>query len=115
MTTRRDLLTTAHRRRVEHRLSVAADKSLAVRRTCIKSNKSKGPSAGSQHRLSVPVCHSWRADVGDVALLLGGFVLLVIGGELLVRGAVAVAEKLGMSPLLIGLTLVGLGTSAPNS
>ena len=51
--------------------------------------------------------------MGDAALLLGGFVLLVIGGEMLVRGAVAVAEKLGMSPLLIGLTLVGLGTSAP--
>jgi cation:H+ antiporter len=51
--------------------------------------------------------------VPDVALLLGGFVLLVIGGEMLVRGAVAVAEKLGMSPLLIGLILVGLGTSAP--
>ncbi len=32
---------------------------------------------------------------------------------MLVRGAVAVAEKLGMSPLLIGLILVGLGTSAP--
>ena len=32
---------------------------------------------------------------------------------MLVRGAVAVAENLGMSPLLIGLTLVGLGTSAP--
>jgi cation:H+ antiporter len=51
--------------------------------------------------------------MGDAGLLLGGFVLLVIGGELLVRGAVAVAEKIGMSPLLIGLTLVGLGTSAP--
>ena len=51
--------------------------------------------------------------MGDVALLLGGFVLLIIGGELLVRGAVAIAERLGMSPLLIGLTLVGLGTSAP--
>jgi cation:H+ antiporter len=51
--------------------------------------------------------------VGDAGLLLGGFGLLVIGGELLVRGSVAVAEKMGMSPLLIGLTLVGLGTSAP--
>ena len=51
--------------------------------------------------------------MGDTGLLLGGFVLLVIGGEMLVRGAVAVAEKMGMSPLLIGLTLVGLGTSAP--
>lgn len=53
------------------------------------------------------------AFVGDVGLLLGGLALLVAGGELLVRGAVAVAERLGMSPLLIGLTLVGFGTSTP--
>lgn len=46
-------------------------------------------------------------------MLLGGLVLLIIGGELLVRGSVATAERLGMSPLLIGLTLVGFGTSAP--
>ncbi len=49
----------------------------------------------------------------DYLLLLGGFVLLVMGGELLVRGAVQTAERLGMSPLLIGLTLVGFGTSTP--
>lgn len=49
----------------------------------------------------------------DIGLLLGGLVLLVIGGEFLVRGAVAIAERLGMSPLLIGLTLVGFGTSTP--
>jgi cation:H+ antiporter len=45
--------------------------------------------------------------------LAGGLVLLVLGGELLVRGAVRLAERLGMSPLLIGLTLVGFGTSTP--
>ncbi len=45
--------------------------------------------------------------------LLGGFVLLIIGGELLVRGAVRLAERAGMSQLLIGLTIVGFGTSAP--
>lgn len=49
----------------------------------------------------------------DIGLLIGGLALLVIGGELLVRGAVDVAKRLGMSPLLIGLTLVGFGTSAP--
>jgi cation:H+ antiporter len=38
---------------------------------------------------------------------------LVAGGELLVRGAVASAKALGVSPLLIGLTLVGFGTSTP--
>ncbi len=42
-----------------------------------------------------------------------GLVLLLVGGELLVRGAVASARLLGVSPLLIGLTLVGFGTSTP--
>ena len=45
--------------------------------------------------------------------LLGGLVLLVVGGELLVRGAVKAAERMGISPLVIGLTLVGFGTSMP--
>jgi cation:H+ antiporter len=45
--------------------------------------------------------------------LAGGLVLLVIGGDSLVRGAVAVAASLGVSKLLIGLTLVGFGTSTP--
>ena len=49
----------------------------------------------------------------DVLLLLTGFVLLVAGGELLVRGSVAVAERLGVSPLVIGIVLVGFGTSMP--
>jgi cation:H+ antiporter len=46
-------------------------------------------------------------------MIIGGLVLLVIGGEMLVRGSVRVAERLGVSPLLIGLTLVGFGTSTP--
>ncbi|PWE31831.1 calcium/sodium antiporter [Pararhodobacter marinus] len=45
--------------------------------------------------------------------LLGGLLLLVAGGELLVRGAVQAAERIGISPLVIGLTLVGFGTSMP--
>ncbi|MGF1625073.1 MAG: calcium/sodium antiporter [Alphaproteobacteria bacterium] len=45
--------------------------------------------------------------------LVAGFVLLLVGGELLVRGAAALALRFGMSPLLIGLTVVACGTSAP--
>lgn len=45
--------------------------------------------------------------------ILIGFLLLVVGGEFLVRGAVNVASRLGVSPLVIGLTLVGFGTSTP--
>lgn len=42
-----------------------------------------------------------------------GLILLVIGAELLVRGSVTMARRLGVSSLLIGLTLVGFGTSTP--
>lgn len=49
----------------------------------------------------------------DYALIAGGLVLLIAGGEFLVRGASTTAVRLGMSPLLVGLTLVGFGTSAP--
>lgn len=45
--------------------------------------------------------------------LLAGFGLLMVGGEILVKGSVDAAKKLGVSPLVIGLTLVGFGTSAP--
>jgi cation:H+ antiporter len=46
-------------------------------------------------------------------LLAVGLCLLVVGGDLLVRGSVKVASHLGVSPLVIGLTLVGFGTSTP--
>lgn len=42
-----------------------------------------------------------------------GLILLLVGGDTLVRGSVAVARKLGISELMIGLTLVGFGTSTP--
>ncbi len=45
--------------------------------------------------------------------LVGGLVILLLGGDVLVRGAVALARKLGVSPLVIGLTVVAFGTSAP--
>lgn len=45
--------------------------------------------------------------------LVIGFAGLFIGGEFLVRGAVGIARKFGLSPLVIGLTVVGFGTSMP--
>jgi cation:H+ antiporter len=46
-------------------------------------------------------------------VLLAGLALLLGGGETLVRGAVAIASRLHVPPLVIGLTIVALGTSAP--
>ncbi|MBS3939714.1 MAG: calcium/sodium antiporter [Actinobacteria bacterium] len=47
-----------------------------------------------------------------VLFLLGG-VLLIVGSELLVRGASRLAVAVGISPLVVGLTVVAFGTSAP--
>ena len=52
-------------------------------------------------------------DATQGLLFLGGLVLLVGGAELLVRGASRLATALGISPLVVGLTVVALGTSAP--
>ena len=42
-----------------------------------------------------------------------GLIILLLGGDFLVRGAVSLARRLGISTLIIGLTVVALGTSAP--
>lgn len=49
----------------------------------------------------------------DIALLLLGLLLLFAGGEALVRGAVSLAARLGLPEFIIGLTVVGFGTSMP--
>lgn len=49
----------------------------------------------------------------DYLLLLAGLVGLFLGGEALVRGSVGIARRLAIPPLLIGLTVVGFGTSTP--
>ncbi|MBX3015981.1 MAG: sodium:calcium antiporter, partial [Caldilineaceae bacterium] len=48
-----------------------------------------------------------------VGMLVGGFILLVVGAEFLVRGASKIAAIFGISPLVIGLTVVAYGTSTP--
>lgn len=48
-----------------------------------------------------------------ILLLLGGFGALYFGAEWMVRGAAGMEHSLGLSPIVIGLTVVSLGTSAP--
>lgn len=45
--------------------------------------------------------------------VIGGFILLLGGAEVMVRGAVGLSERLGISKLVIGMTVVAFGTSAP--
>lgn len=55
----------------------------------------------------------YTSIVFSLIALTAGLGLLVAGGELLVSGAVRLAGRWGMSPLLIGLTVVAFGTSTP--
>lgn len=49
----------------------------------------------------------------EYLLLIFGFTLLLFGGRFLVSGSVALANRFNLSPLVIGLTVVSFGTSAP--
>ena len=49
----------------------------------------------------------------DIGLILGGFIFLIWGADRFIEGASGIACNFGVSPLIIGLTIVGFGTSAP--
>ena len=51
--------------------------------------------------------------MGDALNLVIGILLLLVGGTVLVRGASAIASGLGISPMVVGLTVVAIGTSSP--
>jgi cation:H+ antiporter len=46
-------------------------------------------------------------------LIIGGFILLLLGAEIMLRGAIGIAEKFGISKFVVGMTIVAFGTSAP--
>ena len=48
-----------------------------------------------------------------LAALVAGFFFLIFSADFFVKGTSAIARNLGVPPLIIGLTIVGLGTSAP--
>ena len=49
----------------------------------------------------------------DLVLVILGFILLITGGESVVQGAITLAKKMNVSQLLIGFTIVAVGTSLP--
>lgn len=48
----------------------------------------------------------------ECAILIAGLILVVIGADCLVDGSSSIAKRLGISDFVIGLTVVGMGTSA---
>jgi cation:H+ antiporter len=62
---------------------------------------------------SAPPARTRRDWAINLALIVGGLALLVLGARWLVDGAVAAARMLGVSELVIGLTVVAVGTSLP--
>ena len=71
-----------------------------------KENKEVEVKDEGQNAIEMPIRRS-------IALIIGGFVGLVIGGELIVDSAVNLATRMGVSEAVIGLTIVALGTSLP--
>lgn len=67
---------------------------------------------GSQEEAAAP-SPARRSLALELVLLLGGLVVVILGAELLVGGATGTARQLGMSDAVIGLTVVAIGTSAP--
>jgi cation:H+ antiporter len=61
----------------------------------------------------VPPDRTWRQTATDAAVILAGLVLLVVGSNWLVDGAVAIARSLGVSDMIVGLTIIAAGTSLP--
>ncbi|MCB1692073.1 MAG: calcium/sodium antiporter [Pseudomonadales bacterium] len=53
------------------------------------------------------------AEVIDFLKLFGGFVYLLLGGDLLVRGSLGLARESKVPPMIVGMTVVAMGTSAP--
>jgi len=49
----------------------------------------------------------------NIIILIVGLVVLILGGDFLVKGASSIALRLSLSPLVVGLTIVAFGTSAP--
>jgi cation:H+ antiporter len=72
-----------------------------------------GPAAGDEESGAVGPARRGPRPLRSGVELLAGLLVIVLGAELLVDGAVAGAQSLGVSEAVIGLTVVAIGTSAP--
>lgn len=64
-------------------------------------------------RTPAPTVEGAANDMNAVAVLVAGLVLVVVGAELVVREGSAIAARLGIHPIVVGMTVISLGTSLP--
>ncbi len=83
---------------------------LGRRESVAIANKAAEPGAPAA---AAPVPHTLGHTARMIAYIVVGLALLILGARWLVDGAVAVAQALGVSDLLIGLTIIAAGTSMP--
>ncbi len=114
-----------HRQAVEHRPTISLIRMLIQNERGIillTSANTLGPKIRSAWPCSnatvITICNrgGWTAYRGislDYIMVIAGLIGLFFGGEALVRGSVGIARRLAIPPLLIGLTVVGFGTSTP--
>ncbi len=74
---------------------------------------SAGAVLSARREATPPAPHETAGRGRTTALLLLGLAGLAVGAQMLVSGAVAIATKLGLSELLIGATIIAVGTSLP--
>jgi cation:H+ antiporter len=74
-----------------------------------KKKQKKEVEAEFEEAYEIPKSAVWK----DIAFIVTGLGILVLGAKLLVDGAVTVAKSLGLSEVVIGLTIVAIGTSLP--
>lgn len=81
---------------------------------CIRQSRKESRAVVEEFAQELPVPSKWTASrPAQIGLILLGLLLLGVGSKLLVSGAVDIATLLGVSELIIGLTIVAVGTSLP--
>lgn len=78
-------------------------------RSALAARKQGAPQAEQDGEISRPLLPVWRC----VIYIMGGAAAIALGGDLVVDSASAIATQFGLSPNLIGLTIVAMGTSLP--
>ena len=81
---------------------------------CVRQSRRESSEVKAEFAQEIPVSKASRtALLVQIGLIIGGLVLLGLGSRWLVGGSVFIASRLGVSELIIGLTIIAAGTSLP--